>query len=322
MNYLIAGGTGFIGTNLVLDLSKNPDNKITILDNNYSSSIQTSIELGNIPNVTVVIKDITYGLSDMNLNYMLHKDNLLVDLDYIINLACPASPPKYQLDPIFTLNTNIIGTSNLLKLLEFNPKCVFLQASTSEIYGDPIRSPQVESDRGNVNCYGPRACYDEGKRAAETLCYEYRKKGFDVRIMRIFNTYGPYMDPDDGRVVTNFIKQALRGEDITVYGRGDQTRSFQYVDDLINGIKLLITTDNYEGPTNLGNPGEFTILELAKKVIKLTGTSSKIVHKELPIDDPLQRKPEISRARKLGFEPKIQLEEGLKRTIEYLKTKI
>lgn len=243
-------------------------------------------------------------------------------IDQIYNLACPASPPHYQKDPLFTINTCFIGMTNMLNLALKN-KCKILQASTSEIYGDPLQHPQKETYWGHVNCFGIRSCYDEGKRSAETLCYNYiKQKGVDVKIIRIFNTYGPSMATDDGRVVTNFINQALNDKDITIYGDGTQTRSFQYVDDLIDAmIKVMATDSDFHGPINLGNPHEFTVKELAEKVLALIKNSkSKIIYEKLPGDDPSKRRPDISLAKKIiNWEPKIQLEEGLIKTIEYFK---
>jgi len=237
--------------------------------------------------------------------------------DWLFNLACDASPKRYQQFPFFTLRTNFTGTWNCLEnALRYNAK--MLQASTSEVYGDPLQNPQREDYWGNVNPVGPRSCYDEGKRIAETLCYEYKKEvNVDVRIARIFNTYGPGMDADDGRVVSNFIVQALCGEPLTIYGKGMQTRSFCYIDDLLDGFMTLINADEFV--TNLGNPTEFTVYELAELVLRLTGSKSKIVFLPLPQDDPQQRKPDITKAKALGWEPKVSLEDGLKETIKYFK---
>jgi UDP-glucuronate decarboxylase len=245
-------------------------------------------------------------------------DPFKVEVDWIFNLACPASPVHYQFNPIKTTKTSVMGAINCLGLAKRVKARVF-QASTSEVYGDPTIHPQPEDYRGNVNPIGIRACYDEGKRVAETLFFDYhRENDVDIRIVRIFNTYGPNMRPDDGRVVSNFIVQALQGKDITVYGDGSQTRSFCYCDDLIEGFIRLMSQDEITGPVNIGNPGEFTILQLAEKVIELTGSSSKIIHEPLPSDDPLQRKPDITIAQeKLGWEPKYDLEAGLKKTIPY-----
>ncbi len=245
------------------------------------------------------------------------------EVDEIYNLACPASPPHYQYNPIKTMKTSVYGAMNMLGLAK-RTRAKILQASTSEVYGDPLVHPQVESYWGNVNPIGIRSCYDEGKRAAETLFLDYhRQNGVRIKIVRIFNTYGPRMNPEDGRVVSNFIVQALRGEDITIYGDGAQTRSFQYVDDLVEAmVRMMATDDNFTGPVNTGNPNEFTMLELAQAVLKLTGSRSKLVYRPLPSDDPKQRQPDIGLAREKlnGWMPKIQLEEGLKRTIEYFDT--
>jgi UDP-glucuronate decarboxylase len=247
-------------------------------------------------------------------------DPFKAEVDQIYNLACPASPPHYQFNPIKTTKTSVMGAINVLGLAKRVKARVF-QASTSEVYGDPEVHPQPESYRGSVNPIGPRACYDEGKRCAETLFFDYhRENKVDIRVVRIFNTYGPRMLANDGRVVSNFIVQALQGRDITVYGDGTQTRSFCYVDDLIEGFVRLMNTEGITGPVNIGNPGEFTMLELAEKVLDLVGGKSKIVHRPLPQDDPLQRQPDISLAReKLGWEPTIPLEEGLRRTIAYFR---
>jgi UDP-glucuronate decarboxylase len=242
-----------------------------------------------------------------------------VEVDEIYNLASPASPIHYQFDPVQTTKTSVMGAINMLGLAK-RLKIKILQASTSEVYGDPLVHPQTEDYKGNVNPIGPRACYDEGKRCAETLFFDYhRQHNLNIRVMRIFNTYGPNMHPDDGRVVSNFIIQALKGEPITIYGEGNQTRSFCYVEDLIEGMVRLMNNDsNFTGPVNIGNPNEFTILELAQKVIELTGSKSQLTFMPLPQDDPMQRQPNISLAKeKLGWEPKVRLEEGLVQTIEY-----
>ncbi|GLS39409.1 dTDP-glucose 4,6-dehydratase [Mesorhizobium tianshanense] len=244
---------------------------------------------------------------------------LTAEVDEIYNLACPASPPDYQADPVQTMKTNVLGALNLLEVAKGRGIKIF-QASTSEVYGDPHVHPQPESYWGNVNPFGPRSCYDEGKRCAETLFFDFHHKhGVEIKIARIFNTYGPRMRPDDGRVVSNFIVQALEGEDITIYGDGSQTRSFCFVDDLINGfLQLMVSAPSFTGPVNLGNPVEFTIRELAEQVIDLTGSSSRIVHCALPVDDPRQRRPDISLAsRELGWRPTVPLSVGLKQTIQY-----
>jgi UDP-glucuronate decarboxylase len=250
-------------------------------------------------------------------------DPFKFEVDRIYNLACPASPPHYQYNPIKTTKTSVMGAINCLGLAKRVKARVF-QASTSEVYGDPAVHPQPESYWGNVNPIGRRSCYDEGKRCAETLFFDYhRENGVDIRVVRIFNTYGPRMNPDDGRVVSNFIVQALRGEDITVYGDGSQTRSFCYVDDLIEGFLRLMEQSETVGPVNIGNPGEFTMLELAEVVLKQVGGKSKIVHKDLPADDPKQRQPDISLAKKyLKWEPKVPLSEGIGKTIEYFRSEV
>ena len=267
-------------------------------------------------------KNIAHLLSNPNFELMRHDviQPIYAEVDWIFNLACPASPVHYQRDPVRTIKTNVMGALNSLGCAKQNQARV-LQASTSEVYGDPKVHPQPESYRGAVNPIGIRACYDEGKRTAETLFFDYhRQHGLDIRVIRIFNTYGPRMTANDGRVVSNFIIQALRGEDITVYGDGTQTRSFCYVDDLIDGIVRMMNVENFTGPVNLGNPGEFTMLELAELVLKLTGSKSKIIHQPLPQDDPTQRCPVIDLAKeKLNWQPTIKLEDGLKLTIKYFK---
>lgn len=304
---LITGGAGFIGTNLCKRLL-NDGHKVICVDNLYTGQKRNIEPLMNNPNFKFINHNIIEPL------------NIEEKIDEIYNLACPASPPHYQKDPIFTLQTNFMGISNMLELAKKN-NCKILQASTSEVYGDPLEHPQKESYWGHVNCVGIRSCYDEGKRCAETLCFDYiNEYKVDVKIIRIFNTYGPSMDKDDGRVVTNFINQALFDKDITIYGDGTQTRSFQFVDDLIEAMIRVMKTDNtFHGPINLGNPNEFTIKELAEITLELIKDSkSKIVYVELPQDDPCKRKPDISLAKeKLGWEPKIQLREGLKKTIDY-----
>ena len=304
---LITGGAGFIGTNLCKRLL-NDGHKVICVDNLYTGQKRNIEPLMNNPNFKFINHNIIEPLNNEE------------KIDEIYNLACPASPPHYQKDPIFTLQTNFMGISNMLELAKKN-NCKILQASTSEVYGDPLEHPQKESYWGHVNCVGIRSCYDEGKRCAETLCFNYiNEYKVDVKIIRIFNTYGPSMDKDDGRVVTNFINQALFDKDITIYGDGTQTRSFQFVDDLIEAMIRVMKTDNtFHGPINLGNPNEFTIKELAEITLELIKDSkSKIVYVELPQDDPCKRKPDISLAKeKLGWEPKIQLREGLKKTIDY-----
>ena len=304
---LITGGAGCIGTNLCKRLLKE-GHKVICVDNLYTGQMRNIEPLMSNPNFKFINHNIIEPLK------------IEEKIDEIYNLACPASPPHYQKDPLFTINTCYIGMTNMLELAKKN-NCKILQASTSEVYGDPLEHPQKETYWGHVNCFGIRSCYDEGKRSAETLCYNYIKQfGVDVKIIRIFNTYGPSMDKNDGRVVTNFINQALHDKDITIYGDGSQTRSFQYVDDLFEAMTRVMKTDNsFHGPINLGNPNEFTIKELAEILLEIVKDSkSKIVYVELPKDDPCKRKPDISLAKKtLDWEPKIQLRDGLKRTIDY-----
>jgi UDP-glucuronate decarboxylase len=277
------------------------------MDNYFTGRKQNVVGLLNSPNFELVRHDVTFPY--------------YVEVDEIYNLACPASPVHYQFDPVSTVKTSVIGAIHMLGLAK-RVKARILQASTSEIYGDPAVHPQEESYWGNVNPIGLRSCYDEGKRCAETLFMDYhRQNEVDIRIIRIFNTYGPFMRPDDGRVVSNFIVQALRGEDLTIYGDGSQTRSFQYVDDLIEGMIRMMATDGFTGPVNLGNPGEFTMLELAEKIIRLTHSGSRITYRPLPADDPRQRKPDIglAQAKLNGWTPKVSLEDGLKPTIAYFR---
>lgn len=306
MRYLITGGAGFLGSNLARRLL-NQGHEIHIIDNLSSSN-------GN--NIAPLLKD---GVAFYNHDVIKPYKSLLfyTNFDGIFNLACPASPPFYQNMPIETNLTSVLGAYHALELAMFN-NCPVLQTSTSEVYGDPDVSPQREDYRGNVNCFGPRACYDEGKRAAEALFYDYQKqRNANIRIVRIFNTYGPGMLSDDGRVVSNFINQALRNEPITIYGDGSQTRSFCYVDDLLDAL-LTVWNSDYIKPVNIGNPDEFTILQLAEKVIQLTGSSSVISFQQLPEDDPLQRRPDITLAKSLGWDgPKILLDKGLESTVEY-----
>lgn len=304
---LITGGAGFLGSHLCERLLKE-GNDVICADNLFTGSKDNIRHLLGNPYFEFIRHDIT--------------EPLYVEVDQIYNLACPASPPYYQYNPIKTTKTCVYGAMNMLGLAK-RTNARILQASTSEVYGDPAIHPQPESYRGCVNPIGIRSCYDEGKRVAETLFFDYhRQHNVDIKVIRIFNTYGPRMDPDDGRVVSNFIVQALKNEDITIYGDGSQTRSFCYVDDLIEGmIRLMNSRDGFTGPCNIGNPGEFTMLQLAKKVIELTGSTSKIVYLPLPQDDPLQRKPLIDLAKKeLDWEPTIALNEGLGKTIEYFKT--
>lgn len=304
---LVSGGAGFIGSHLCTRLL-NEGNDVICLDNFFTGSKDNIAHLMGNYHFEVVRHDITNPYS--------------AEVDEIYNLACPASPIHYQHDPIQTAKTNVMGAINMLGLaMRLNAK--ILQASTSEVYGDPIVHPQPESYWGNVNPVGHRSCYDEGKRCAETLFMDYhRQNKVRVKIIRIFNTYGPRMLPNDGRVVSNFILQALSNKDITIYGDGRQTRSFQYIDDLIEGmVRMMNTEDDFTGPVNLGNPNEFSILELARKIIDMTGSSSKIVFQALPDDDPRQRQPDITLAKeKLGWMPAIELEDGLKCMIEYFKT--
>ena len=304
---LITGGAGFIGSHLCERLI-NEGHDVICLDNYFTGSKDNIRHLLDNHNFELVRHDIT--------------SPYFAEVDEVYNLACPASPPYYQYNPIKTMKTSIYGAMNTLGLAK-RIRAKILQASTSEVYGDPEVHPQPESYWGHVNPIGIRSCYDEGRRAAETLFMDYsRQNGVRIKIIRIFNTYGPRMNPNDGRVVSNFIMQALRNEDITIYGTGLQTRSFQYIDDLIEGMtRMMATGDDFIGPVNIGNPGEFTMLELAQKVIDLTNSRSSIVHMPLPGDDPQQRKPDISLAmEKLnGWQPQIQLEEGLKKTITYFE---
>ena len=306
MKILVTGGAGFLGSHLC-DRLISDGHEVICLDNFFTGSKQNVIHLLDNPKFELMHHDVV--------------DPFKVEVDQIYNLACPASPIHYQHDPIKTVKTSVMGALNALDLAK-RVGARILQASTSEVYGDPEVHPQPEDYRGNVNPIGPRACYDEGKRCAETLFFDYhRQNNVDIRVIRIFNTYGPRMMPNDGRVVSNFILQALKGENITVYGDGKQTRSFCYVDDLIEAIIRMMNQEEIVGPVNTGNPNEFTILELAGKVIEMTGSKSKIIFKDLPEDDPMQRKPNNSLAKeKLGWEPKIQLEEGLKKTISYFKS--
>ncbi len=303
---LVTGGAGFLGSHLCDRLIKE-GNDVICLDNLFTGSKDNIRHLMKSPYFEFIRHDIT--------------ESIYIEVDQIYNLACPASPPHYQHNPIKTAKTSVYGAMNTLGLAK-RVGARILQASTSEIYGDPEVHPQPESYRGCVNPIGIRSCYDEGKRMAETLFFDYyRMHHVDIKVMRIFNTYGPRMNPNDGRVVSNFIVQALKGEDITIYGDGLQTRSFCYVDDLIEGmVRLMNSSDGFTGPVNIGNPDEFTMLKLAEKIIDLTNSSSKIVYRPLPSDDPLQRRPMIDLAReKLDWKPTISLEQGLKKTIEYFK---
>jgi len=305
LRILVTGGAGFIGSHLCERLV-NDGHEVLCLDNLYSGHKRNIAPFLGRPNFEFIRHDVIVPI--------------LLEVDQIYNFACPASPNAYMYNPVKTVKTSVMGAINMLGLAK-RVKARILQASTSEVYGDPKVHPQVESYWGNVNPIGVRSCYDEGKRVAETLMYDYRRQNnVDAKIIRIFNTYGPRMQENDGRVVSNFIVQALRGDDITVYGDGRQTRSFCYVDDLVEGIVRMMNTDDFFGPVNLGNPAEFTIMELAQLVLKLTGSRSKIVHKPLPQDDPVQRQPDITLARaRLGWEPTINLEEGLRRTIAYFR---
>jgi len=301
MRIVVTGGAGFIGSHLCDELIKQ-GHEVMAVDNLFTGTKHNMRELVKHPNFEFIRHDVTQPI--------------LLECDQVYHLACPASPVHYQYNPIKTIKTNVTGTINMLGVAK-RVRARFLLASTSEIYGDPLQHPQVETYWGNVNPIGPRSCYDEGKRVAETLTVGYRDQGHvDTRIVRIFNTYGPRMLFNDGRVVSNFIVQALKGEDITVYGEGQQTRSFCYVDDLVKGIMACMNRDGFAGPVNLGNPNEMTILDLAKRIISMTGSTSKIVYKPLPTDDPVRRQPDISVAkRELCWEPTVDLDAGLKRTI-------
>ena len=303
---MVTGGAGFLGSHLCERLLKQ-GHEVLCVDNYFTGRKDNIVHLLPNPFFEVLRHDITMPL--------------YVEVDAIYNLACPASPVHYQFDPVQTTKTSVHGAINMLGLAK-RLKAKILQASTSEVYGDPAIHPQPEEYWGNVNPIGPRACYDEGKRCAETLFFDYhRQYRLPIRVVRIFNTYGPRMHPDDGRVVSNFIVQALKGDPITIYGEGTQTRSFCYVDDLLEAMNRFMDLDgDVPGPVNIGNPGEFTMLELAETVIRLTGSSSRIVHKPLPADDPRQRQPDIAKAKSLlDWEPQIPLEEGLKRTIRYFR---
>ena len=301
---LVTGGSGFIGSHLCERLLSDR-NDILCVDNFFTGRKENIRHLKENPYFEVLRHDITFPL--------------YVEVDEIYNLACPASPVYYQIDPVQTTKTSVVGSTNMLGLAK-RLKIKILQASTSEVYGDPQVHPQIESYWGNVNTLGPRACYDEGKRCAETLFFDYhRQYKLKIKVVRIFNTYGPRMHPNDGRVVSNFIVQALKNEDITIYGDGKQTRSFCYVDDLINGlIRMMNSDDDFIGPVNMGNPFEITIQELAEKIIRLSNSQSEVRYEKLPVDDPLRRKPSIELAtEKLNWKPTIDLDEGLRKTIEY-----
>jgi UDP-glucuronate decarboxylase len=304
---LVTGGAGFLGSHLIDKLLKE-GNEVVCLDNYFTGQKQNIIHLRDHPYFEIIRHDVTMPF--------------YIEVDEIYNLACPASPIHYQYNPIKTVKTSVMGAINMLGLAK-RIKAKILQASTSEVYGDPQIHPQTESYWGHVNPIGKRSCYDEGKRVAETLFFNYFwQNNVNIKIVRIFNTYGPRMHPNDGRVVSNLIVQALKGEDMTIYGDGEQSRSFQYVDDLIDGmLKMMTTSDKFTGPVNIGNPNEFTINELAKEIKEITGTKSKIIYSELPSDDPLQRRPDISLAKKeLNWEPKIELKEGLEKTIQYFES--
>ncbi|MEC9205982.1 MAG: UDP-glucuronic acid decarboxylase family protein [Pseudomonadota bacterium] len=306
---LVTGGAGFIGSHLCKKLI-DEGNDVLCIDNYFTGTKKNISELFNNPYFEIMRHDICFPL--------------YVEVDEIFNLACPASPIHYQHDPVQTTKTSVHGAINMLGLAKrINVK--ILQASTSEVYGDPEKHPQSESYWGNVNPVGPRSCYDEGKRCAETLFFDYyRQHKLEIKVVRIFNTYGPKMHPNDGRVVSNFIMQALQNKDLTVYGDGSQTRSFCYIDDLVSGLqKMMDSTKDNIGPLNLGNPVELKILDLAKLIIKLTNSKSKIINKELPLDDPIRRKPDITEAKNiLQWEPKIDIEDGLKETIGYFKSQL
>lgn len=310
---LVTGGTGFLGSNLCIRLIKE-GNRVICLDNNYTGRLSNVESIRDNPNFMFVEQDVCSPLVFDN-----------QEINQIYNLACPASPPAYQGSySIKTTKTCVYGAINVLELAKKHCARV-LQASTSEVYGEPLVHPQVESYRGNVNPNGVRACYDEGKRCAESLFFDYwRHEGVDIKVIRIFNTYGPNMDPNDGRVVSNFICQALSGQDITIYGDGSQTRSFCYVDDLIEVmIRMMNSPKGFTGPINTGNPKEFTIKELAEMVVSKIGGTSKVVYKDLPADDPTQRRPDITLAKeKLGWSPKVEISQGLDKTIAYFKTQI
>ena len=303
---LIAGGAGFLGSHLTEKLLKQ-GNEVLVVDNFYTGTRQNLTHVLSDPNLEIMRHDVTFPL--------------YVETNQIYNLACPASPMHYQYDPVQTTKTNVHGVINMLGLAK-RTRARILQASTSEVYGDPEVHPQPEGYWGKVNPIGIRSCYDEGKRCAETLFFDYhRQHRLDIKVVRIFNTYGPRMPPNDGRVVSSFIVQALQGKDITIYGDGQQTRSFCYVDDLIKVMVCMMNSeDGFTGPVNIGNPGEFTILQLAEVILRLSGSKSKLVFRPLPSDDPKQRQPNIGLAKvKLGWEPKVNLEDGLKETIAYFK---
>ena len=306
--FLVTGGAGFIGSHLCERLL-NDGHAVICLDNFFTGTKHNIRHLMFHPDFEVIRHDVTVPIA--------------LEVDGIFNLACPASPVHYQHDPVQTIRTGILGAINMLDLAK-RLKCPILQSSTSEVYGDPKVHPQPETYWGNVNPIGIRSCYDEGKRAAETLFFDYhRNYGVRIKVIRIFNTYGPRMHPNDGRVVSNFIVQALQGKDITIYGTGDQTRSFCYVSDLVEGmIRMMNTPDDITGPVNLGNPGEYTIKQLAEKVIAFAGTETKLVYRPLPQDDPTRRKPDITKAKELlQWEPTVHIDDGIKKTIEYFRNR-
>jgi UDP-glucuronate decarboxylase len=303
---LVTGGAGFLGSHLCDRLVERGADVLCV-DNFFTGTKRNVEQLMGKPRFELMRHDVTFPL--------------YVEVDRIFNLACPASPVHYQFDPVQTTKTSVHGAINMLGLAK-RVKARILQASTSEVYGDPSVHPQTEEYWGHVNCVGPRSCYDEGKRCAETLFFDYqRQHNLQIKVIRIFNTYGPRMHPNDGRVVSNFIVQALRGEDVTIFGEGTQTRSFCYVDDLIEGmLRMMDSPDGFYGPVNIGNPGEFTMIELAERVLKITGSKSRLVKKPLPQDDPRQRQPDITLAKsKLDWTPKVNLEDGLKETVRYFK---
>ena len=302
---LVTGGAGFIGSHLCKRLIED-GHYVICLDNFFTGNKENLKELIKNPNFEIIEHDI--------------ENEIDIKIDEIYNLACPASPPHYQYNPVKTVRTSVVGIANMLELAK-RENARILQASTSEVYGNPLEHPQKESYWGNVNPIGVRSCYDEGKRCAETLMVDYnRQYGTDIRIVRIFNTYGPNMHPNDGRVVSNFIVQALKNEDITIYGDGSQTRSFCYVSDMVDGLVKMMSTGSFTGPVNLGNPSERSILSLAELIIKKTGSKSKIIHKTLPSDDPVKRKPDITLAKeKLNWSPKVDINDGLDLTIKYFK---
>ncbi len=311
MNIVITGGAGFIGSHLA-EYLLGQGHTVTVVDNLFTGSEDNLRGFASNKKFRFIKHDI---IEPLRLDHE--------KIDQIYNLACPASPVHYQMNAVRTIKANTIGVINVLGLAKKHQARI-LQASTSEIYGDPLEHPQKESYCGNVNTIGPRACYDEGKRVAETLFFDYhRMNKVDIRIARIFNTYGPRMSKDDGRVISNFVVQALKGDDLTIYGDGSQTRSFCYVSDMVEGLVSLMNKEDFMGPVNLGNPIELSVLEIAKKIIMLTGSKSKIVDKPLPVDDPRQRRPDITLASKeLGWRPTVALEDGLRSTINYFKTKV